>query len=149
MPFSSLSSRLTFAYKLLIPVATLAALGIYVFLMLTRRWPMELHGVVAACFLGMWLLFVLLISLRIRHVAYNKTFIRVKNYRTFIQFSAKEYVFIVPCFMPEFYRLRTSTHEYLFLANYVDTMISLLTHNPNGPESIRTARSVLSRHGVA
>ncbi|MDO7852801.1 hypothetical protein [Hymenobacter convexus] len=143
MPFTLLSSRLTLAYKVVIPIVTLLGLGVYVVLIITQHWLLELHAVVAAFGLAMWLLFVLIISVRIRHVAYNESFIRVRNYGLWVQFPASEFIWLESSLMwPS--RLRTSSGSYLFLPDYFGTLTTLIQQSDE-PITITTARRILTK----
>jgi hypothetical protein len=143
MTFILLSSRLTRAYKLLLPVAALLGLGIYVGLMVTQHWNLEFHAVVALFGCVLWLLFVLLVSIRIRHIAYNESFIRIRNYGRWVQIPASDYVLVDPGF-PGFYQLRTSTGKHLFLVSYFGTLSTLIQPNDE-PAAITTARRILAK----
>ncbi|GAA3991119.1 hypothetical protein [Hymenobacter antarcticus] len=144
MSFTYLSSRLTLAYKLLIPIVTLLGLGIYMVLMLTQHWPLELHGVVALFSFVVWLLFVLLFSLKIRHIAYNDSFIRIKNYGPWIQIPNSEYILLDSGSLPGLYQFRVLTGEYLFLASYFGTLAAQFRQGGE-PVSVTIARRTLTK----
>jgi hypothetical protein len=150
MQLTRLSSRLTLVYKVLIPAGGLVGLAVYVALLLTQHWLLELHAVIAACGLAMWLLIVLVVSLRIRHVAYNKEFIRVRNYGRPLLLPAADFVSLLPALLPGYYYLRTRTHRLLFIGSVSDTLGKMLLGNPmlDGfripePENISAAQATL------
>jgi hypothetical protein len=122
MPFIRLSSRLTLAYKLLIPIMGLLGLIAYVWVMLAQNWLLEAHGVVAAFLFGLLLLFIFSISLRIKHVAYNHDFIRVRNYGAAVLIPADQFRRLEPVGFPldVLSRLHTATGSSLFLMSYGD-----------------------------
>jgi hypothetical protein len=149
MPLIRLSSRLTFAYKVLIPVGTLLGWLGYVGLLIWREWPLELHGVVAGFLLFMWVLFTLT-AVRLRHICYDVNTVRIRNYGRWMMLPATRAVdFKASPLIPLRY-LRTPTRNFYFLPSFTDTFAGALRENPvlSGfpePASITRAHAVL-RH---
>ena len=91
---------------------------------------------------ALWLLFVLIISAKLRHIAYNDSFIRIKNYGLWMQLAASDYISL-DASLPGLYQLRTSTGKYLFLAGYFGSLGTLLQQSSE-PTAITNARRVLA-----
>ncbi|MBF9223936.1 hypothetical protein [Hymenobacter ruricola] len=147
MPFTRLSSRLTLLYKLIIPLVGVAGLTCYVWVILSQHWLLELHGVLALSLFTILLLFTVTVSIRIRHVAYNDSFIQVRNYGQPILIPNTEYRMLE---LGEFpfsflYRLRTSNANPQFLGSFSEAL-KLVVNNSFEPENIAVARRVLSRN---
>jgi len=152
MPFVRLSSRLTFVYKLLIPLIGLLVLSAYTCLILTQHWLLELHGVIALSFLLLLSVFTLSISLRIRYISYNESFIRIRNYGPAVLIPITEYQLLVPATFPfEFLcRLRTAKTSSLFLGSFTETLASITQLDSvfNGslePRNVTVARKLLQK----
>jgi hypothetical protein len=151
MPFVRLSSRLTFVYKLLIPLIGLLILSGYTCIILTQHWLLELHGVIVLFFLLLLSIFILSISLRIRYVAYNESFIRVRNYGAAVLIPIAEYQSLTPAVFPfgPLYRLRTSRTSNLFLSSFTGTLVNIVQLDSvlNGflePRNVMIARKALT-----
>jgi hypothetical protein len=151
MPFIRLSSRLTFAYKLAIPLIGLTGLVVYVWLILSQHWLLELHGVIALFFLAMLMLFGALISSRIKYVSYNESFIQVANYGQPVLIPIAEYQLLRPALAPFglLYSLRTSTTNSLFLSSISGTLGKIIqsgsvSERSFEPENVTIARKELA-----
>jgi hypothetical protein len=151
MTFIRLSSRLTFTYKLLIPLIGLVLLSGYTWLILAQHWLLELHGVIALGFLLLLAIFMLSISLRIRYVAYNESFIRIRNYGSATLIPIADYQLLTPAAFPFglLYRLRTTKTSSLFLGSFTETLANTIQLNSvlNGflePSNVTIARKALS-----
>lgn len=125
-------------------MATLLALGAYAVLVFTQHWPLELHLVIIAFFLVIWLLFVTLISVRIRHIFYDSTAIQVKNYSTSKLMPSNAYWSLTLTFS-RLYRLRTTEGDILFMTSFFDTLANATDFLASEPASIVTARKTLAR----
>jgi len=141
----------TLFYKVFIPLSGLLACGVYAGLIVAGHWLWELHGVVLGFFVLLLALFTSIVSLPIRHVAYNEEFIRIRNYGPAQLFPAQEYRLLGPAYFGMgLMRLSlVGGQRFLFLASF-PSILGEVVSNPmhvldvsSEPAYINVARRTL------
>jgi hypothetical protein len=150
MPFIQLSSRVTLLYKLIIPLGGLLSWSVYASLVVAQQWLWELHGVVLGFLLLLLALFTVMLSLPIRHVAYNEEFLRVRNYGPAQFLPSSEYLLFEPAYFL-LTRLRlVGGRSYLFMGSFPGLLSRFVNHPGDvlnaqlEPASIDVARRTLA-----